>query len=61
MNNLIRCAYCGSERPTDEMKRGKIIFRDRHPLTRKAFVNSKTNSYCADKPCHGDDQMAHEG
>jgi hypothetical protein len=58
---LIRCAYCRSERPVSEMKQGKIIFRDRHPVTRKAFVNQKFNSYCNDKPCHSHDQMAHEG
>ncbi len=61
MSELIRCAYCGAERPSIEMMLGKIIFRDRHPVSRKAFVNSKTNMYCADKPCRVHDQMAHEG
>ncbi|WP_271754939.1 hypothetical protein [Cohnella sp. JJ-181] len=61
MSELIRCAYCRAERPANEMKAGKISFRDRHLVTRKAFVNNKTNYYCADKPCHGHDQMAHEG
>lgn len=61
MSQTTRCAHCGVEQPTTEMKQGKIIFRDRHPVTRKAFVNSKTNLYCSDKPCHAHDQMAHEG
>lgn len=56
-----KCAYCGSERPVSELKPGKIIYRDRHPRTGKAFVNNKTNFYCADKSCHGNDQMAYEG
>lgn len=55
-----QCAYCRSTRPQAEMKQGKIIFRDRRPGG-KAFVNQKSNWYCADKPCHGHDQMAHEG
>lgn len=58
---LQRCAYCLDKRTASEMKSGKIIFRDRHPVTRKAFVNNKTNLYCNDKPCHSNDQMAHEG
>jgi len=57
----IKCAYCGQERPQEEMKQGEIMFRDRNRITGKAFVNSKTNWYCADKGCHGYDQMAHEG
>lgn len=56
-----KCAYCGKERPVEEVAQGKIIFRDRNPYTRKAFVNSKANWYCIDKGCHGYDQMAHEG
>ena len=61
MSETLRCAYCRTERPQSEMKPEKIVFRDRHPITRKAFVNTKTNFYCADKSCHGHDQMAHEG
>jgi hypothetical protein len=57
---LIKCAYCGKERPEEEMKPSKIIFQDRHPGG-KAFVNSKTLLYCGDGPCAGNDQMAHEG
>lgn len=57
----IRCAYCGAERPQEEMIIGKIIFRDRNPITRKAFINKKTNWYCKDKGCYRYDQMAHEG
>ncbi|UKS27178.1 hypothetical protein LOZ80_37960 [Paenibacillus sp. HWE-109] len=56
-----RCAYCHSERPVSEMKQGKIIFQDYNYVTRKKFVNSKFNAYCNDKPCHSNDQMAHEG
>jgi hypothetical protein len=58
-----KCAYCGKERPTSEMNQGTIIFQDGHYIGRKfkRFVNRKTNWYCADKPCHSHDQMAHEG
>ena len=61
MSDLKKCTYCGKERPVEEMKQGKITFRDRDQFTRKAFINSQTNWYCADKGCHGYDQMAHEG
>jgi len=57
----IKCAYCGTERPTEEMHQATIIFRDRAPVTRKAFVNKKKRWYCKDKGCAGYDQMAHEG
>jgi hypothetical protein len=57
----MKCAYCGQERPQEEMKQGEITFRDRNTYTGKAFVNNKINWYCKDKPCHGYDQMAHEG
>ena len=55
-----KCAYCGKERPENEMKQGKIHFRDRKPGG-KAFVDSKINWYCKGEGCHGYDQMAHEG
>jgi hypothetical protein len=61
MSETAKCAYCRAERPVVEMKQGKIIFQDYNYVTRKKFVNTKHNSYCADKPCHGHDQMAHEG
>lgn len=60
-----QCAYCRTIRPESEMKPGKIIFRSRRWDPRKGknvvFVDEKTNWYCADKPCHVHDQMAHEG
>ncbi|MDB4865917.1 MAG: hypothetical protein JWR03_250 [Cohnella sp.] len=61
MSETVKCAYCGTKRPASELKPGKIFYRDRHPRTGKAFLNEKTNPYCADKPCHANDQMAHEG
>ncbi len=57
----IKCAYCGKEQPIQEMHQATIIFRDRDPITRKAFVNKKKQWYCKDKGCAGYDQMAHEG
>jgi hypothetical protein len=57
----IKCAYCGQERPQEEMRQGEIIFRDRRRSRGKAFMNRKTNWYCADKNCNEYDQMAHEG
>jgi hypothetical protein len=59
--DIKKCAYCRTERPASELKPGKIIFQDYNYTTRKKFVNNKTNNYCADKPCHAHDQMAHEG
>ncbi len=57
----MKCAYCGQDRPQEEMKQSKITFRDRNIYTGKAFVNNKISWYCKDKPCQGYDQMAHEG
>lgn len=61
---IVKCAYCGKERPTSEMKKGTISFRG-YPYDsngrRKTSVEHKTNWYCADAPCHGYHQMAHEG
>lgn len=51
----VKCAYCYAERPIVEMMRGKIYFRSSKRLM------EATNWYCKDKPCHGYDQMAHEG
>ena len=56
----VKCAYCRAERPVEEMKQGTIIFRNRNS-NGKAFVDKKTNLYCADKPCAMHDQYAHEG
>lgn len=60
MSETQKCAYCRAERPAKEMTVGTIIFRNRRPGG-KAFVDRKANFYCADKPCHAHDQMAHEG
>lgn len=60
MSETTRCTFCQVERPKSELKSGTIIFRNRRPGG-KAFVDRKTNLYCADKPCHAHDQMAHEG
>ena len=57
----IRCSYCGTEKPKEEMIQATITFRDRNPYTGKAFVNKKRQWYCKDKGCAGYDQMAHEG
>lgn len=61
MEPTVRCAYCGAERPKEEMHQAAIIFRDRNRNTGKSFVNKKTNWYCKDKGCARYDQMAHEG
>ena len=64
-SEMIRCAYCRTERPISEMKQGTIIARGRKWDAWKkknvACVVKETNWYCNDKPCHGHDQMAHEG
>ena len=60
MPEIIRCAYCGKERPISEMKQGEIIFRTRNQ-NGKVCLGRKVNWYCADKGCYGYDQMAHEG
>lgn len=59
-----KCAHCGTERPIAELKSGTIIFQNSRVDSMgkwKKFVDRKTNLYCIDKPCHGHDQMAHEG
>jgi hypothetical protein len=66
MENTVikKCAYCGKERPIEEMKQGTITFRNSKYDSRgkrKQFVDKKTNWYCNDTSCHGNDQMAHEG
>lgn len=55
-----KCAYCGKERPINELKKGNIHYIGRDGAGRKASL-TKTNYYCHDKPCHGFDQMGHEG
>ncbi len=64
-NEIHKCAHCGAERPESEMKQGDIVFFDRRWNDKKRkfekYVARKTNWYCADKPCHGNDQMGYEG
>ena len=60
----VKCAYCRSERPKEEMMKGKINFRNSKTDVfgrSYKFVDEKINWYCADKPCCAYDQMAHEG
>jgi hypothetical protein len=64
-----RCAYCGIPRRSDELKEGTITFQNsrseydnwKRRMVNKRFVDRKTSLYCKDKPCHGHDQMGHEG
>lgn len=68
---LVRCAYCGAERPVEEMEQGKIVCRNSRPDPLRPgrwiqFVGEKTNWYCKASDsrglkCHSKDQMAHEG
>lgn len=61
----MKCAYCGQERPTEELKQGTITVRVREwdPWKGKyvSTVEKRTKHYCKDKNCHANDQMAHEG
>jgi hypothetical protein len=59
MDDIIKCAYCGKERPSSEMYEDEIIYRTR--VRGKATVASKKGMYCKDTRCGGKDQMAHEG
>lgn len=60
-----KCAYCGQERPNEELKQGTIITRgrkwDEWKRRNVACFTRETNLYCKDKGCQGYDQMAHEG
>lgn len=56
-----KCAYCGKERPDNELVEGKIICREDDHYTRKQKVVTVTRLYCKDAPCRGNDQMAQEG
>jgi hypothetical protein len=53
------CAYCRKIRPLSELKKGRIIYQG-FRNGRKQVVEDE-NLYCNDKPCHGYDQMGHEG
>lgn len=58
-----KCAYCGQEHPITGMIRGRITFLNGKYVGNryKKFVDEAENWYCKNKPCHGYDQMAHEG
>lgn len=56
----VKCGHCGKERPITEMEKWKILFRDRKPNGR-AFINSRYDFFCKDKPCAAHEQMACEG
>lgn len=53
------CARCRKEIEGTAISR-KIIFRDRHPVTRKAFCNSRYMLFCSET-CAAYEQMAMEG
>jgi hypothetical protein len=55
----MKCAYCGKERPENEMYEEEIIFRTR--IKGKAALGRKKGMYCKETKCGGKDQMAHEG
>jgi len=55
MEELIKCAYCREQHPKSEMMLGKITFIS------NGCICKEENWYCKNKPCHGYDQMAHEG
>ena len=61
MSETMKCAYCGKERPQEELERGKITFIGYNSILRKRKVETKENWYCADNDCYGNDQMSHEG
>lgn len=50
------CAYCGRERPTNEMTSGKIVVRNYRQSGGIVWVDKL---YCSDAECHGYDQIAH--
>lgn len=59
--NVGRCAYCHKVRPMSELEPGEISYIGEDPYTGKDKVIHETNLYCKDGPCHGYDQMGHEG
>jgi len=63
MGKTVKCAYCGRERPIGEMTQGKIVYRTSKCIGGRwrPVVSEKVQWYCKDAPCHGYDQMAHEG
>lgn len=56
----VRCAYCGQQRPVNEMEKGMILYRGRNSLGQAAVLRKK-DWYCKDTYCRARDQMAHEG
>jgi hypothetical protein len=51
------CSYCGVQRRLEDMIQRTII----SPNWKNNNFVSPLRNYCKDKPCHGYDQMAHEG
>ena len=51
------CAYCGKQRKPEDMMHGTIFSRN----WKANNFKSPPRLYCKDAPCHGNDQMAHEG
>lgn len=59
----MKCAYCRTERPENEMHQATITFIGVTLVGSEYVKGVKTekNWYCKDKPCHSHDQMGHEG
>jgi len=57
----LKCAYCGKERPLEELKEGKIICRERDTFSGKQKIVTKNKLFCKDAPCQGYYQMGEEG
>ncbi len=53
----IKCSYCGQQRLPADIIYGTII----SPNWKRNGFKSPPRPYCKDKPCHGHDQMGHEG
>ncbi len=51
-----RCAYCGKERPIEEMMESRLFYRKSSGASATAM-----KWYCNDTGCAGYDQMGHEG
>ena len=62
-NQEFKCAYCGKERPRNELKEGSITYLGLvwTGIRWKSEVKREVRLYCADNHCHGYDQMGHEG
>ena len=56
-DGYIGCQYCLQQRLPQDIMQGIII----SPNWKDRGYRSPARNYCKDKPCHGYDQMAHEG